>query len=272
MKRVGLLTRPDFTAGIEYAKQIVSYLESRKISVLLLPHIADALDRSELACTSKKMKADFVITLGGDGTTLYAARHLPQDVPLLPVNLESFGFLSECEIHEIKELLDQVLAGKLTIQDTPRLAVWFKKKRLPDAANEIALFPEDQGRPVPITVRLHDISELSFRADGFLVTTPMGSTGHSFSLGGPILDIHLHAFLLIAVAPLRQGFHPLVVPDVSTIHIELEREANCFIDGNHIVKVPPHSLIFVKKSEHSLRILRRQSHYYRRLQGKLLRC
>ncbi|MFX1491376.1 MAG: NAD(+)/NADH kinase, partial [Promethearchaeota archaeon] len=81
MKRVGILTRPDFSSGIEYARQILSYLESRKISVLLLPHIADALNRSELACPSKNMKADFVITLGGDGTTLYAARHLPQHIP-----------------------------------------------------------------------------------------------------------------------------------------------------------------------------------------------
>ncbi len=272
MKRVGILTRPDFSSGIEYARQILSYLESRKISVLLLPHIADALNRSELACPSKNMKADFVITLGGDGTTLYAARHLPQHIPLLPVNLESFGFLSECEIHEVEELIDQVLAGKLTLHETPRLAIWYKKKRLPDAANETALFPEYQGRPVPITVKLHDIYELSFRADGFLVTTPMGSTGHSFSLGGPILDIQLQAFLLIAVAPLRQGFHPLVVPDDSTIHIELAREANCFIDGNHIVKVAPNNPILVKKSEYSLRILRRESHFYSRLQGKLLRC
>jgi NAD+ kinase len=272
MKRVGLLARPDFTVGINNAKQILAYLESQKIRVFLLPHIADALDRSELACSPEKMKVDFVITLGGDGTTLYAARHLPPDVPILPVNLESFGFLSECEIHEVEELLDQVLAGKLSIQETPRLAVWFKKKRLPDAANEVALFPEDPGRPVPITVKLQDITKFSFRADGFLVSTPMGSTGHSFSLGGPILDLRLPIFLLMAIAPLRQGFYPLVVPSDSTIHIELEKLANCFIDGNHIVKVASHTPILVKKSEHPLRILRRQRRFYTRLQDKLLRC
>lgn len=272
MKIVGILARPDFTSGIQFARQLLAYLETRKIQVLLPSYLAEALGRNELACAPKKMKADFVITLGGDGTTLYAASHLPPAVPLLPVNLESFGFLSECEINEVEALLTEVLAGRLSIQQTPRLASWFKKKRLLDASNEIALFPIDQGRPGTFSVQLDDVAKFTFRADGFLIATPMGSTGHAFSLGGPFLDLQLDGLLLIAAAPLRQGFHPLIIPSESAITVQCDKTANLFIDGDNANEVPPNRPITVKKSNHSLRILRRPSGYYSRLQGKLLRC
>jgi NAD+ kinase len=107
LKIVGLLTRPDFKSGVQFSQQILAYLETKKRTVVIPPHLAKALKRPELARPIKEMKADVVITLGGDGTTLYAAQHLPSDIPLLPVNLESFGFLSECEIQEVEDLLDQ---------------------------------------------------------------------------------------------------------------------------------------------------------------------
>jgi len=272
LKIVGLLTRPDFKSGVQFSQQILAYLETKKRTVVIPPHLAKALKRPELARPIKEMKADVVITLGGDGTTLYAAQHLPSDIPLLPVNLESFGFLSECEIQEVEDLLDQVLAGQLAIQETLRLGVWLKKKRLPDAANEAALFPINQGRPTLITVQLNKSTEFEFRANGFLIATPMGSTGHTLSLGGPILDLHLDGILLFAVAPLRHSFLPLIVPTTTTIKVQLGRVANLYIDGEYSTEVNQNIPITVKHSESSLRILRRSSRFYARLQGKLLGC
>jgi len=272
LKIVGLLTRPDFKAGVQFAQRILAYLETKKRKVLIPPHLAKAIKRPELAHPIKEMKADMVITLGGDGTTLYAAQHLPSHIPLLPVNLESFGFLSECEIQEVEDFLDQVLTGQLAIQETSRLGVWLKKKRLPDAANEAAFFPLNQGRPTLITVQLDKNTTFEFRANGFLIATPMGSTGHTLSLGGPILDLQLDGILLFAVAPLRHSFFPLIVPSTTTIEVQLGRVANLYIDGEYATEVHQNTPITVKKSESSLRILRRSSRFYTRLQGKLLRC
>ncbi len=272
MEIIGLLTRPEFKSGVQFAQQILAYLEMKKRTVVIPPHLANALKRPELACPIEEMKADVVITLGGDGTTLYAAQHLPSDIPLLPVNLESFGFLSECEIQDVEALLDQVLAGQLAIQETSRLGVWLKKKRLPDAANEAALFPINQGRPTLITVQLNKSTEFEFRANGFIIATPMGSTGHTLSLGGPILDLHLEGILLFAVAPLRHSFLPLIIPRTTTIEVQLGRVANLYIDGEYSTEVNQDTPLTVKHSESSLRILRRSSRFYTRLQGKLLGC
>jgi NAD+ kinase len=269
---VGILVRPDFTAGLEAAREIVSYLEGKKVRILLPPHLATALKRSDLDSAIESFRADFVIALGGDGTTLYAARHLPPTVPILPVNLESFGFLSECEAHEVETRLDQVLGGELVVQETPRLGIRLGKKQLAAVANEAAFFPRDKGRPAPIKVKLGDSTEFEFRADGFIIATPMGSTGHALSLGGPILDLQLHALLLIAAAPLRKGFQPLIVPDNHEIHIYLRKAGQLYGDGDHIIDFPEASQFSISKTDQPVRILRRPSHFYSRLKTKLLRC
>ena len=272
MKTVGLLVRPDFTAGLEAAREIINYLEGRKTRILLPSHLATALKRPKLSSALENFHADFVIALGGDGTTLYAAHHIPPTVPILPVNLESFGFLSECEAHEVEARLDQVLGGELVVQETPRLGIKKGQKQLAAVVNEATFFPQDKGRPVPISVQLGDHVEFQFRADGFIIATPMGSTGHAFSVGGPVLDLHLQALLLIAPAPLRQSFHPLVVPDTSTIHIRFGKAGQLYGDGDHIVDFPESSKFTLSKTDQPLRILRRPSHFYARVKTKLFRC
>jgi len=269
---VGLLVRPNFTAGLKAAREIINYLEGRKTRILLPSHLATALKRPELSFAIENFHADFVIALGGDGTTLYAAHNMPPAVPILPVNLESFGFLSECEAHEVEARLDQVLNGELIVQETPRLAIKKGGKQLAAVVNEAAFFPQDKGRPVPIRVKLGDHTEFEFRADGFIIATPMGSTGHALSLGGPVLDLQLQALLLIASAPLRNSFTPLVVPDTSTIHIRFEKAGQLYGDGNHFVDFPESSQFTISKTNQPLRILRRPSHFYARVKTKLFRC
>lgn len=272
MKTVGLLTRPDFKVGIEQTHQILSSLEARKLLVRMPTYLAKALKRSELGSSIENMKVDFVMTLGGDGTTLYAARHLPPEVPILPVNLESFGFLAECEIEEVQKLIDDVMTGKLSVQETLRLATFFKKKQFPDAANEVSVFPLEKGRPIQITLQIGESPVFDFRADGFLITTPMGSTGHALSLGGPILTLDLDALLLLPVAPLRFGFHPLIVSSFHELQIRLRKQFQVIIDGDLIDQIPSGEQLIIRKSDTPLRLLRRPSQFYTRLQRKLLRC
>lgn len=272
MKTVGLLTRPKFKSGLEQARQILSLLEEKGFSVQMTSYLAKALNRPKLSTALADMKVDFTITLGGDGTTLYAARNLPPTVPILPVNLQSFGFLAECEIEEVQKTLDDVIANKLQVHETPRLASRYKKKHFPDAANEVSLFPLEKGRPVRITLQLGETSEFNFHADGLIIATPMGSTGHALSLGGPILGLDLEGFLLMPVAPLRFSFLPLIVPSSIDLQAQLEHSYQVIIDGDQVDELPGSGTIHVCQSKNPLRLLRRPSQFFTRLQRKLLRC
>ncbi|MFX1563543.1 MAG: NAD(+)/NADH kinase [Promethearchaeota archaeon] len=269
---MGIVVRPDFSAGIEHAQKLLKLLEKKKMKVLMPVHLAKTLKRPGLGCSLDKMHADFVVTLGGDGTLLFAARSLPPRVPLLPVNLHSFGFLSEGEIEEAMDLIGEVLDEAIEIQETLRFALWYKDERLPDATNEIFLFPVELGHPIVIKLQIGENTPISFQGDGLIIATPTGSTGHARSLGGPVLDSQIDAFLLIPDAPLRHSFLPLIVPAVDPIHIEVEKSAHLVIDGDPLFKVRPNTQVTIRKSEHPLRIFRHKNSFYSRLQRKLLRC
>ncbi len=271
MKTVGLVTRPNFAAGEREASRLLAFLEAKELSVQMPSHLAEKLNRSELGVPLANLQADFVVTLGGDGTTLHAARSLPTGVPIVPVNLHSFGFLSECEIGDAETLINQVLAGECEVQELTRLSIRFQKSKFPDAANEVSLFPQKQGRPPVFQIQLDEDSKFKFRGDGLAIATPTGSTGHSLSLGGPVIHPRVDAILIIAAAPLRNSMLPLVVPDTITLTLRARIKSNLVIDGELVNQIPADAPVTVRKSESPLLILRRHSSFYHRLQGKLLR-
>ncbi|MDO8056793.1 MAG: hypothetical protein Q6361_08025, partial [Candidatus Hermodarchaeota archaeon] len=82
----------------------------------------------------------------------------------------------------------------------------------------------------------------------------------------------LQALLLIAAAPLRKGFHPLVIPDANETTIHFEKAGQLYGDGDHVVDFPESSQFTILKTNQPLRILRRPSHFYARLKTKLFRC
>ncbi len=271
MKTVGIVTRPNFAAGEKEAGRLLVFLETKGLSVLLPVFLAEKLKRPELGVSLANLQMDFVVTLGGDGTTLHAARSLPPGVPIVPVNLQSFGFLSECEIEDAQTLLDQILADDYEVQELMRLAIRFQDILLPDAANEVSLFPQKQGRPPVFQIQIEESSMLKFRGDGLVIATPSGSTGHALSLGGPVIHPLVDVILIVAAAPLRNSMLPLVLPDSTTLRVRLRTISNLVIDGELVHRIPAEAPVTIKKSESPLLILRRHSSFYRRLRGKLLR-
>jgi len=272
MNTIGLVARPDFAAGLKYARKLLVFLENKKLKVLLPPHLAKALKCQESSCSLSDMQADVVVTLGGDGTLLFTARNLPPGVPLLPINLQSFGFLSECEIKEAMDFIGKVLDGEIKVQETLRLAIWSTEERLPDAVNEAYLSPDELGHPMKINLQVGDNASIAFQADGLIVSTPTGSTGQARSLGGPVIDPQLDVFLITPVAPLRQSFLPLIVSADNILRINVGRTAHLVIDGDPNFRVLPETQIAVRRSEHPLNVFRHPNSFYSRLQRKFLRC
>lgn len=271
MKTVALVARPKFAAGKQEAARLLSYLEAKGLSVLMPHHLAETLKRPELGGSLADLKVDFAVTIGGDGTILFAARNLPLGVPIVPINLQSFGFLSECEIEDALTLLDQVLAGDYEVQEILRLATHFQDISLPDATNEVSLFPHKQGRPPVFQIQIEEGSMFQFRGDGLVIATPSGSTGHALSLGGPVIHPLVDVILLVASAPLRNSMLPLVLPDSTTLRVQVRTTSNLVIDGELVHRIPAEASVTIKKSKSPLLILRRQGSFYRRLRGKLLR-
>ena len=156
---------------------------------------------------------DLVATLGGDGTLLIAARLLAgRAVPVFGINLGALGFLTEFNATEVTDELARFRAGTAEIE--PRLtlaAAWPEAAQPAVALNEVAVLSDNYPSMLSLTVAI-DGEELSHvRGDGLIIATPTGSTAHSLSAGGSVLEPSLAALLVTPICPHTFSLRPLAV-------------------------------------------------------------
>jgi len=159
-----------------------------------------------------------LFVLGGDGTFLRAARAVAEvDVPLLGINLGKVGFLSKAEASDLEPVLEKISAGDFTIDE--RLAIEGRILRQgvgDDAArhvalNDIVIARGSLARVCRLDVSIDDSHLATFIADGLVVASPTGSTGYSFSAGGPILDPESRNLVVTPIAAYLSAIRSVVV-------------------------------------------------------------
>lgn len=222
--------------------------------------------------------ADFVITLGGDGTILRAARRVAKtSVPVLGVNLGRLGFLAGIPLNEIDKTLDDVLAGNYRIIDHLMFRTIVERDggQISNTIglNETAILG---GPPFSITeVDLYVDAELvtTYSCDGLIISTPVGSTAHSLSAGGPILRKDLWAFLIQPISPHTLTMRPVVDTAERTFKISVRNPSestSVVVDGNTVANLTVDDLVTIQRAEESFRMIEVARHgYYRTLRDKL---
>lgn len=163
---------------------------------------------------------DMLLSFGGDGTFLSAARNCAQEgVPILGINCGRMGFLADARPEFV---VDSIVGGNYNVEQCDILAVQsdsLPSALWPYAINEVA-FNRNGANMIGIDVRLDGYPLPTYWADGLLVSTSAGSTAYSLSAGGPICAPSLRAFLIVPVAPHNLNVRPLVVPSGSVIELE----------------------------------------------------
>lgn len=167
--------------------------------------------------------ADFALVLGGDGTVLRAARHLaPSGVPLLGVNLGKFGFLTETNAEFCKETLTDVLEGRFSLADRMMLACVLERDGRTAMStvglNDVVVGRTSLSRMITLDVEVGGEPMTTYRADGLIVATPVGSTAHCLAAGGPILHPDMEALIVAPICPHTLSNRPLVLPG----HLKLD--------------------------------------------------
>ena len=184
---------------------------------------------------------DFVITLGGDGTVLFAARGCVKNkIPVFPVNLGEFGFIASIQKNEWQKELDLFLAGKSEVDErnmlnaalvSPRQSEPFSGKGL----NDVVICAKTAARTIMFTVSYNDVPLGTFKADGIIISTATGSTAYSASAGGPIIDPELDALVLTPINSFSLSSRPLVLSPRGEVGITIlpsrENDVIITIDG-----------------------------------------
>ncbi|MDZ7707190.1 MAG: NAD(+)/NADH kinase [Trueperaceae bacterium] len=161
--------------------------------------------------------ADLVVSVGGDGTLLDVARRLVgADVPVLGVNLGKLGFLAGFSPEEFEAYLDGASPHAWRVDEEMMLQARVNGGQPHVALNDVAVSQGVMTRLLEIDMWVAGEHAIAYRADGLVVSTPVGSTAYSLSLGGPILGRGLRAFVITPIAPHSLTNRPIVVgADVS---------------------------------------------------------
>jgi NAD+ kinase len=228
--RVGIVARTDIPGTIEVVRNIVSVLGGEEIT--FEPGLAKRLGKRPGKIGEMK-KCDAIITVGGDGTVLFAQRIAP-NVPVLGINLGMRGFLAEVGQKEMRRAIKAMRSGSLKVVERDRLTAVSGKKILPDALNEVVVFTARTGKTVSLRASVDGEVAMEMRGDGLIVATPTGSTAYALAAGGPLIDPHLKAMAVVPICPSYPRSSPLVVPMSSQIEVETTRpgrDALLILDG-----------------------------------------
>lgn len=213
---------------------------------------------------------DALLSLGGDGTFLSAARLVgASGIPVLGVNFGRLGFLSE---YSAQEAVDAILSGEYEIENRAMLEAkllgseesFFALNEVTVHRNGAAMLGVDltiDGEPMP-----------TCWADGFLIATSSGSTAYSLSVGGPICTPDADVLVLAPIAPHNLNIRPIIVPATAHIRMSLRsRDASVMVTmDNANVIAPSSTMVSVSVAQFSLRRIRLQkSNFIQALKNKL---
>ena len=205
-------------------------------------------------------RAQLVVSVGGDGTLLSAARRsVGSGVPVMGVNLGKLGFLAEFGAEQALEYAAGTLRPDWPLQEKTMLQVRIAgQPGVYHALNDVMLSQGVMTRLVRVRMRVDGKHATEYRADGVVVSTPVGSTAYSLSLGGPILDHGLHALVVTPVAPHSFTNRPIVLPGHSVIGLEVltrTDEMALVVDGQEPVPVGVGDEVLVTAAPRGLTLL-----------------
>jgi len=266
--RIGVVARNDRDDAEDVVRTIVEYLHSRDIEVLVEDDVAGKMDPPVSSIKLEEMDADFVITVGGDGTILRAAMEMPDPgTPILGVNMGSRGFLTEVMPADLENSIDRMLEGDYTLEEciklsskSPSMGTSFR-----DALNEVLVVSSKPSKALDIGISVNGKHILDVQADGVLVAPPTGSTAYNLSAGGSILAPGVDGMIVTTLCP-YVCFSSVVVPSTSMVELETLKpsvESLTIIDGRYEVPLEPDSVVQIWKSEHKARFIRFKSFYER---------
>lgn len=229
----------------------------------------------EVVELSQVERAALLITIGGDGTLLRAARLAVQyAVPLLGINTGRLGFLTEFDeddprLDELPALVDR----GLYTDDRCALDAEYDGRRF-FALNDVVVRKGEISRLAPFGLRVDDGAVTRIAADGINVATPTGSTAYFLSAGGSLISPSVDAFGVVPLLPHTLFSRPLIVPASSTIEITSDSEsshAHLECDGEKLSEVAPGSSVIIRRYEKSVRFARTAPlHFLERLETKML--
>ncbi len=167
---------------------------------------------------------DFVITLGGDGTILYASREIEKyEKPILGINFGKIGLLTELSIAEFYNSVDKIEKGDFYIIAIHRAKAHIEHgaHAFPSILNEYVIMTKKPGKILGLEMSVDNEKVGEILCDGLIISTPIGSSSYALSVGGPIVSESVESFVVTPIAPLFRSSFPMIFPSDSIIRVKV---------------------------------------------------
>ncbi|EDM79938.1 ATP-NAD kinase [Plesiocystis pacifica SIR-1] len=286
VRRVLLYPREDGPAAFPAAAVATTILRARGVDVavpqvafergLELPSsvVGVALDQpAQLA------DLDLVVALGGDGTLLRASRWVADlNIPVVGVNLGDLGFLSAYRRERLESALHDAVEGALRWE--PRLRMTVEVHRdgelvaTDKAVNDVYIKHGQIPRLLRLDTRVGDEQLAMYKADGLIVSTPLGSTAYNLAAGGPIIAPGTEVFTITAICPHSLTLRPVVVSAQNTVSVSWvgpsgESDAFLTVDGQFKIELQLGDRIVLTVCESVVRLVPSQANVFQVLATKM---
>jgi NAD+ kinase len=308
MNSLGIFAAPGKPAAIDLARKIIALAEGAGIALKIQNRLASEIGRPDLGRESDEEIAsgDVLVTLGGDGAVLVAARAAAcTKTPVLAIDLGRLGFLSAVRPTELETAFDKLLRGELVAEERMMLEARVLRKRRgasgngqepQKSTNPLLADREDVGggiglndavvaksalaRILRLSVFVEGDLVAQSRSDGLIVSTPTGSTAYALSAGGPIVHPGVPLLLVCPICAHSLAQRPLVVGPGETVEVHAEwegdevapseLEAMLTIDGQIGVRLQPGDIVQVRQAHCAARLLHLPGYnFYDRLREKM---
>jgi NAD+ kinase len=235
--------------------------ESRKVTYLLREKLAeqgisviDFKNNYDSHRPDLDIDVDLAIAIGGDGTTIKTFRTLPPDIPVLCINAGGTrGILSEVSKDSVDSIVDPLLEGHYFLDRRIRIVAQIGDETTDPVLNDYVLIRSDLTKTPLFYLSIND-DGYSQKMDGMIVSTPTGSTGHSLSNGGPIVQEHLDCMLITPIGSVNRL--PSFVLPLMAVTISADHDLKLIMDGQVVKEIQENQPIKISKYRYDAVFLR----------------
>jgi len=287
MKIIGLISNNKTRKALRIAKELYDCLSAKKVEVALLKNEAMPVkfDLPSLYPEEFESSIECLISLGGDGTFLRAARYcFKRGIPLVGINVGNLGFLAEVNLDDFKNAIDKLLDDNYKIEERMLLEMELfregkilKEKNLQlIALNEFTINRNLMSKIIDLEIFINNFKFVNFRADGLIIATPTGSTAYSLSAGGPIVEPNNQVTILTPLCAHNLFTRSMVLNIGNKIEIKIKtkNDNDCLsIDGiKQKINIKSGDTLKVKKSRLKLNLVTFSNiAFFRNFKEKLLK-
>ena len=266
-----------------HTKRLLNKLYKKKVTVkmcrsfyqFIKPSLG-IMEQEPILFDNDNFTADMVISIGGDGTFLKAARKVgSKGIPIIGINTGRLGFLADIHPDDIEQTIDDILNGNYDIEERSVLQLNCNHPAIdhPFALNEISILKRDDASMITIHTHIDNSYLATYQSDGLIIATPTGSTAYSLSVGGPIIEPNTKTLIITPIAPHSLNVRPFVIRDNIKVNLKIESRSHNYLislDGRSF-KCTEKTELCITRANYAIKVVkRRHQHFYDTLRKKLM--